>query len=363
MVLDLRLSAALLVACLALAGCAAPAVEPTPAPPTGRAPTATPPEAPASALRLEPALDGFSRPLLLTHDGTGALYVAEQDGRIWRIERGERALWLDIDEQVGSSGNEQGLLGLAFEPGTRRAYVSYTDNGGDSILSRLHEDGREEVILRVDQPYSNHNGGHVAFGPDGHLYYGLGDGGSANDPQGNGQDPDALLGSLLRLDVSGESGYEAPPDNRYAEVWAKGLRNPWRFTFDRATGDLYIADVGQGAREEINYVRAGTPGGLNFGWPAYEGTQRRELRAAFSPVTPPVHEYPLRVEGRCAVIGGHVYRGAAEPGLQGAYLFGDHCSGEIWGLRFEEGEWRAALLLASGLNITSFGEDAEGEMY
>ena len=358
-----------LTVALLLAGCATPDVVPTPTPPATRtAPTSSAaPE--GTEVRLELVADGFSRPLGLTHDAEGALYVVEQDGKIWKLSGNERALWLDLDERVGSQGNEQGLFGLAFEPGSARSYVSYTDVEGNSVLSRLDADLREEVILRVDQPYGNHNGGHIAFGPDGYLYFGLGDGGSGGDPHGNGQDPNALLGSLLRLDVSGASGYDAPPDNPYVggggkpEVWAKGLRNPWRFSFDRATDDLYIADVGQGAWEEIDYVPAGTGAGMNLGWAAFEANERNNLRAAFSEVTPPVHAYPLRVDGHCAVVGGHVYRGAASPALEGEYLFGDHCSGEIWGLRFVEGAWRVRLLLDTELNITSFGEDAEGEMY
>ena len=368
MVVDRRLIALLLA--LLAAGCTS-GVAPTPAPaslPGASTPDTGGPDAPAArGVSLEPFLHGFSRPLLLTHDAEGALYVVEQDGRIWRVEEDAREAWLDIDAKVGSLGNEQGLLGLAFD-GDGRAYVSYTDNEGDSVLAR-YVDGQEEVILRVDQPYGNHNGGHVAIGPDGYLYFGLGDGGSGNDPHGNGQDPNALLGSLLRLDVDWPTGYEVPPDNPYvggggrSEVWAKGLRNPWRFSFDRGTGDLYIADVGQGAREEIDFVPAGAAGGLNFGWAAYEGSERRELRSAFSEVTPPVHDYPLREEGRCAIVGGHVYRGVREPALTGAYLFGDHCSGEIWALRFVDGAWAVALLLDSDLNITSFGDDAEGEVY
>ena len=360
---------ALLLYALVLAGCAAPDVAPTPTPPATRAAPTSAPPAEEPAARLEPFASGFARPLLLTHDAEGALYVLEQDGRIWRLQEDARELWLDLDENVNSAGNEQGLLGLAWEPEGGRAYVSYTRNDGHSVLSRLDAQKREEVLLVVAQPYGNHNGGHVAFGPDGFLYYGLGDGGAGNDPQGNGQDPHALLGSLLRLDVSGESGYEVPHDNPFvdgggaAQVWAKGLRNPWRFSFDRATGDLFLADVGQGAWEEIDYVPAGTRGPLNFGWAAYEAHERNALRQAFSDVTPPVHAYPLRVDGHCAVIGGHVYRGSASPSLAGAYLFGDHCSGEIWTLRYVESEWRVQLLLDTELSITSFGEDAEGEMY
>lgn len=356
------------------------ATGPTPGgttPATGPISTTPPSPGPATGVDLTLVADGLAAPTLLVDVPGVGLVAGEQDGRLVRLH--DKTVLLDIRDRVGSGG-ERGLLGFAPHPDDPRVGIaSYTDQAGDSVLSRFMQVGDgdgaafdpagEEVLLRVDQPYANHNGGHVAFGPDGFLYYGLGDGGSGGDPHGNGQDKDALLGSILRLDV-GVSGEARPAaGNPYVdaegadEVWAKGLRNPWRFSFDRANGDLFIADVGQGAREEIDYVAAGTPGGLNFGWPAYEGNERHALRPAFSEVTPPVHDYPLREQGRCAIIGGHVYRGEREPALDGSYLFGDHCSGEIWSLRFEEGAWTVRLLLDSELNITSFGEDADGEVY
>lgn len=397
-----------LLAVALVAGCASPGEVPTPgvpaptppAPtPSPAAPTTTPPGTPTAAsptppaamepgparLRLDAFLDGLSRPLLVTHagDDSGRLFVVEQTGRILLVRGGKVAdePFLDIRERTVATG-ERGLLGLAFPPRHEEdgvAYVSYTDTSGDSILARYRlangtrdrlDRDSEEVILKVDQPYANHNGGHVAFGPDGMLYYGLGDGGSAGDPQGNGQNPNALLGSLLRLDVDVATGYAAPEDNPYkhgngrAEVWAKGLRNPWRFSFDRATGDLYIGDVGQNKREEIDFQPANAPGGANYGWNIFEGTERFKLIGEpFSETTAPVAEYPTREEGACAVTGGYVYRGAAIPPLVGTYLYADYCSGKMWGLRFADGAWRSEPLLETGLQVSSFGEDEEGELF
>lgn len=351
-----------------VAGCAL-GPDPPPAPPT---------EDPEP--RLEPFLDGFAQPVLLVDDPAteGALYVVEQAGRAWRVVDGTRdpQLFLDVRALV-KSGGEQGLLGMAFEPEgrPRRLYVSYTDLAGESVLARYPlvegavDADAAEILLTVDQPYANHNGGHVLFGPDGLLYYGLGDGGSAGDPHGNGQNPRALLGSLLRLDVRPERGYAIPPDNPYAdgkegapEVWAKGLRNPWRFSFDRATGDLWIADVGQNSLEEVDRLPAGSPGGANFGWNVYEGTRRFSLLGqAFSEPVMPVSEYG-REEG-CSITGGLVYHGPGAPHLEGKYLFSDYCSGRLWSLTREGDAWRRELLLDTELRVTSFGEDERGEAY
>jgi glucose/arabinose dehydrogenase len=334
-------------------------------------------------VRLSPVLDGFQSPLLLVDDPAtrGEAYVVEQGGRVWRVAQGVRdpAPFLDLTPLV-RSGGEQGLLGLAFGPAgetPRRLYASYTDAQGDSVLARYLLDAEGHVdpasaepLLKVDQPYANHNGGHVLFGPDGFLYVGLGDGGSAGDPQGNGQDPHALLGSLLRLDVRPATGYAIPPDNPYAEgrdgrpeVWAKGLRNPWRFTFDRETGDLYIGDVGQNKVEEIDFQPAGQGRGANYGWNVFEGASRYKLLGSpFSDPVPPVAEYGH--EDGCSVTGGHVYRGAAVPALRGVYLFGDYCSGSLWGLVHKaDGTWAMAKLLDTGLRISSFAEDEDGELY
>lgn len=346
---------------LALSGCfrddAPPAATPQPLPTP-----ATPPDDRGPPIALEPYLSGFSSPLLLTHDGeAGIVYVAEQGGKLFRIAGAARELVIDVSADV-SAGGERGLLGVAFDPASDRYYLSYTDGEGDTVLQRVHEDGRRETILAVDQPYSNHNGGHLVFGPDGSLWLGLGDGGSSGDPQGNGQDPEALLGSLLRLDVSGEAGYVSPPDNFREEIWAKGLRNPWRFSFDRETRDLYVADVGQNQYEEVNFVLAGTPAGVNFGWNAFEGTHAYGvINRPFSTPAHPVAEY-THADG-CSVTGGFVYRGAAEPALVGIYFLADYCSGKIWGLRQTSGAWSLVELLDTDLSISSFGEDAAGELF
>jgi glucose/arabinose dehydrogenase len=368
----LRLAAVALAALL-LSGCAARQQPPA-------APATSVPAADSwPRLALAPLVSGLDAPLDLVPAPDGRLLVVEQAGLVlaWRDGALDADPFLDV-RNLTLSGGERGLLGLAFD-GRGRAYVSYTDLGGSSVLARyrLLADGdadpaSAETLLRVQQPFPNHKGGDVAFGPDGDLYYGLGDGGSEGDPQGNGQNPRTLLASMLRLDVSGERGYAIPATNPWAhggagppEVWAKGLRNPWRFSFDRATGDLYVADVGQDKWEEIDYVPRGSATSLplNFGWNAFEGDHVYDpLTRPFSAVTAPVAEYS-HAEGGCAVIGGFVYRGAALPGLRGTYLFGDECSGKVWGLRHEAGGWNRTLLMTTGLQISSFGQDASGELY
>jgi glucose/arabinose dehydrogenase len=328
--------------------------------------------------------DGFERPLLLTNagDGSGRLFVVDQNGQIWVIENGDTlaAPFLDISGEVGSQGNEQGLLGLAFDPdyeNNGNFYVNYTDLNGDTVIARFRvsndvnraDAGSEEVLLQVDQPYSNHNGGNLAFGPDGYLYAGLGDGGDQGDPHGNGQSLDTLLGKLLRIDVHSGSPYAIPADNPYAnggglpEIWAYGLRNPWRFGFDSATGDLYIADVGQDAWEEVDFLPAGTAGGSNFGWNLFEGNHPYQgTPPDGTTFITPVAEY--QHGGRCSITGGYVYRGVALSAWQGVYFYGDYCSGEILGLlQHSDGTWESQLLYALDMNITSFGLDENGELY
>lgn len=333
---------------------------------------------------LQKVVDGLERPLYVTHagDGSGRLYILEQPGWVRVLEDGRllETPFLDLTDRVLSRGNEQGLLGLAFSPDFRESgifYIHYTGRpDGRTVLSRFRlRDGdprrgdaaSEEVLLTVEQPYANHNGGALLFGPDGYLYLALGDGGSAGDPGNHAQDLGSLLGKILRLDVSQPGPYRIPPDNPFVggqgreEIWAYGLRNPWRISFDRATGDLYIADVGQNAIEEVNFQPAGSPGGENYGWRVWEGSRRYAQGEAPGAVFP-VAEY-THAEGGCSITGGYVYRGQAIPALVGIYLYGDYCTGYIWGLKQQDGQSQTGRLLDTSLNITSFGEDEAGEVY
>jgi len=321
---------------------------------------------------------GLSRPVGLTNagDGSGRLFILEQEGLI-RIVKDHELLeepFLDMRDRVGSNANEQGLLGLAFHPGYQENgtfYVNYTDGDGGTVIARFNvstdpnrADPASEVrLLQIQQPYGNHNGGSIAFGPDGYLYIGTGDGGSGGDPQGNGQSLDTLLGKILRLDVDNGEPYAVPAGNLEGEIWAYGLRNPWRFSFDRLSGDLYIGDVGQGDWEEIDYWPVGNPGGANFGWNFREGAH------PFTGSPPvgvdlidPVVEYDHSLG--ISVTGGVVYRGAALSGYYGIYFYGDYGSGRVWGLFPDlDGGWKNQILFESGANITSFGEDEDGEVY
>ena len=389
-----------------LAACnAAPVVTTSPSEPSPQspAPTNIPPatqtqqEQPSPAKTLPPpsfgnpdaytwqlVLEGFQMPLLVTHAGDGSerLFIVEQAGVIVVLENGVRLAepFLDIRYEVGSRANEQGLLGLAFHPDyptNGYFYVNYTGLDGDTAVSRFRvsadpnraEPDSELRLLHVSQPYSNHNGGHMAFGPDGYLYIGLGDGGSANDPLGSGQSLQTLLGKLLRIDVDSAEPYAIPHDNPFAaggglpEIWVYGLRNPWRFSFDRATSDLYIADVGQNEWEEVHMLPAGTTGGANLGWSYYEGSNNfRGTPPQGATFVFPVAEYNHR--GRCSVTGGYVYRGANLPAWNGVFFYGDFCSGEIMGLYFAtDGSWVSDVLWNTQALVTSFGEDEAGEIY
>jgi uncharacterized protein (TIGR03437 family) len=277
--------------------------------------------------------------------------------------------------------SERGLLGLAFPPGLaqkQRFYVDYTDVNGDTIIAQYRmsanpdvaDSGSETVLMKIAQPFPNHNGGQVRFGPDGYLYIAMGDGGSAYDPMGNGQNPGVLLGKLLRIDVESAPGQvRIPPDNPFVntpgargEIWAYGLRNPWRFSFDRATRDLWIADVGQDSYEEIDYQLASSHGGENYGWVVMEGMYCVKPGCSTEGLTLPVAEY-AHGAGDCSVIGGFLYRGSLSPGLRGIYFYGDLCTGRIWGLERHGTAWNSSLLLSSGFSITTFGEDEAGEIY
>ncbi|MCQ3937435.1 MAG: glucose dehydrogenase [Chloroflexi bacterium] len=316
---------------------------------------------------------GLTRPVDIqsARDGSGRLFVIEKYGAI-RIFKDGTLLpqpFLNIDDRVNDTSNEMGLLGLAFHPDFERNgffYVNYTGSGGHTRISRFQANGdtadpnSEKVLLIVDQPFPNHNGGAVVFGPDGYLYLGLGDGGAAGDPFKNGQNTRSLLGKILRIDVNNGDPYAIPADNPFGnEVWAYGLRNPWRISFDRATGDLWIGDVGQNALEEIDLLPAGSPGGVNFGWSIMEGSRGYDGDPDPS-LTLPVAEYSH--EFGCSVTGGYVYRGSM-PEWNGVYLYGDYCSGIIWGLIRSNGQWQSRVLFEAGGTITSFGEDEAGEVY
>jgi glucose/arabinose dehydrogenase len=277
---------------------------------------------------------------------------------------------LDISAEV-TTGSEQGLLGLAFHPDGSRLYVNFTNTAGDTVVREYgFAGGRADVtsarqVLFVDQPFANHNGGNLAFGPDGFLYIGLGDGGAANDPAGNAQNPDSLLGKMLRIDprTSGANAYRIPPDNPFGdEIWAMGLRNPWRYSFDRATGDLWTGDVGQNAWEEVDFQPASSKGGDNYGWDRMEGNHSVEG-------SPPArHHGPIYEYGHgsdnCSVTGGYVYRGSKIRDLIGAYLFADFCAGRL--RAFVEKDARATehrFLGPQVGSLSSFGEDSLGELY
>jgi len=324
-------------------------------------------------------------------DGSGRLFVVEQTGAVRIVRDGAlvTAPFINISRAI-SRGGEQGLLGLAFHPSYRtngKLYLSYTDVAGTSVIREYRVSSSDpdrvdgssgRTLLRVKQPFDNHNGGHIAFGPDGYLYVGLGDGGSGGDPGNRAQSRSTLLGKLLRIDVNKRTGslaYGIPSTNPYVgrsgldQIWASGLRNPWGFSFDRVTGDLWIGDVGQNAWEEVD--RALAVGGrnagraLNFGWHVLEGAH------CFLPSsgclrtgkTLPLTEYGHSA-GRCSITGGHVYRGSAYPDLVGAYFFGDYCSGEIWYVDRAAARGVAPrLALDTGASVTSFGEDQAGELY
>jgi len=317
-------------------------------------------------------------------DTSGRLFVVEQTGKIRIVEGGgdggvvERP-FLDLSREVDLAGNERGLLGLAFAPDyakSRRFFVAYTVRGAVRVVRhRVTEDPRlaesaGTTILEMDDPASNHNGGGLAFGPDGMLWIGTGDGGSGGDPWDNARNSKTLLGKMLRLDVSGER-YAIPRDNPFAgrsgyadEIWALGLRNPWRYSFDRQTGELWIGDVGQNAWEEIDVIDPTRGGGAHFGWRTMEGFHCFQPGSGCDSagLTLPVHAYGRR-DG-CSVTGGYVYRGSAIPTLAGAYLFGDYCTGRVWMLRrAPSGAVTVERLIDSKVEISSFGEDTAGELY
>lgn len=328
----------------------------------------------ARAYLWEQVIGDLKRPVdIQSPPGDDRLFILEQDGRIRLWQNGQLLPepFLDITDRVGTRGSEQGLLGLAFHPRFSENgyfYVNYTDRQGNTVIARFQASpgatqapaASEKRLLYIPQPYPNHNGGGMAFGPDGYLYLGLGDGGSAGDPQNHAQNPRALLGKLLRIDVDSGDPYAIPPDNPFGnEVWAYGLRNPWRFAFDR-NGDLYIADVGQNKWEEVDFLPAGTLGGANFGWNLWEGNHPYKFNPPAEGMIFPVAEYGH--DQGCSITGGVVYRGSM-PEWQGVYFFGDYCSGVIWGLLRTPQGWQMQRLFETGANITTFGQDANGEVY
>ena len=334
----------------------------------------------------------FSSPVFVTHsgDGSGRLYIVEQTGRIKILLNGSvlATPFLNIAAKI-TNGGERGLLGLAFHPDyktNRKFYVNYTNTSGDTVVAEylrstgsanVADAGSARILLTIDQPYSNHNGGMLAFGPDRYLYVGMGDGGSAGDPGNRAQNVNNLLGKILRIDVDNKDTgkqYATPSSNPFDgatngadEVWSYGLRNPWRFSFDRRTGDLWIGDVGQNRWEEIDRSTAGASGagrGVNYGWRVMEGN------ACYSPSsgcntsgkTRPIAVYSHSVG--CSVTGGYVYRGAQYRELVGGYLFGDYCSGRIWALRAHGPASQSPVLMAdTSLNISSLGEGQDGRLY
>ncbi len=378
---------ALLPFVLTLAACGSPQADAgSPNPPSQ-------PPVQAPAVALQEVVSGLEQPTAVVSagDSSGRLFITQKTGLARIIQDGSVAdtPFLDLTNAV-SNGNEQGLLGLVFHPKyaeNGRFFVNYTRGNGDTIISEftvsddanVADAASERILLTIPQPYDNHNGGNLVFGPDGYLYIGMGDGGAGGDPEEQGQDPSTLLGKMLRIDVDTTGGepYGVPQDNPFVEtegampeIWANGLRNPWRYSFDRETGDLWIADVGQNAFEEINRQAADSTGGENYGWDITEGSSCFNEADATAPLetcdteglTGPVLEYP-HSEGR-SITGGYVYRGEAIPELVGHYVFGDFASGIIWGAAAQgDGGYVSTPLVDSGFNVVAFGEDEAGELY
>lgn len=337
-------------------------------------------------ISLTRTVGGLGQPTYITHadDGSGRLFVVKQVGDIRIIKNGvlQHTPFLDITNRVLSRGAEQGLLSVAFPPGYASKghfYVYYTNTSGNIVVARyfltsnpdVANSKSEQIILTIDHPqFRNHNGGQLAFGPDGYLYISTGDGGGEGDPFNNAQNNNSLLGKLLRIDVESGSGpYTIPLNNPYrqtggyrGEIWALGLRNPWRFSFDRAMGNLYIADVGQNLYEEIDVQPASSTGGENYGWRIMEGNQcYKNTTCNQTGLVLPVVQYD-HSQG-CAIIGGVVYHGHRYPPMQGIYFYGDYCSGRIWGLKRSGTAWENTLLLNAPFRISSFGEDGAGNLY
>lgn len=347
----------------------------------------------AQSINLEPYGSGFSSPIGIYNAGDARLFIVERSGRIDIIDANGAVLstpFLDIDDRVVATGgfSERGLLGLAFDPDydtNGYFYVHYSSNAGDSQISRFSvmadnpnraDADSEFQILTMDQPYQNHNGGDLQFGQDGFLYIGMGDGGFAGDPENRAQNPMSFMGKMLRIDVkdiNDVTPYHIPADNPFAgsltvlnEIWSLGLRNPWRFSFDRLTGDMYIADVGQDAWAEIDFEAAGSTGGKNFGWRCYEGDHPYNLNGCGSigDYEGPIYEYAHGPNSPCSITGGYVYRGCKYADLYGKYIYADYCSGDIWTLSNENGNWvNEDTNNTISTDWSSFGEGADGTIY
>lgn len=342
-------------------------------------------------IELEPFISGLNQPIAIRHAKDDRIFIVERRGAI-RIVNAEGQLvskaFLDIDAQVSPPNGERGLLGLAFHPAyadNGYFFVNYTNNQGNTVIARFSvkpdnaneaDSGSEKILLTINQPFSNHNGGDLAFGPDGYLYIPMGDGGDGGDPQNFAQNRQSLLGKMLRINVNEGDPYSIPPDNPFIEnattadeIWALGLRNPWRFSFDRLTGDIWIGDVGQGNWEEVSRQSADSQGGENYGWRCYEGNGNFNLNGCSdrSDYTFPVHVYTSddAFGAGCSVTGGYVYRGAEFPALFGHYIYADYCSGRFWSLKpDEQGGWiNTELLNGSNFNFATFGEDQDGNLY
>lgn len=332
---------------------------------------------------------GFNKPVYLTHCGDHRKFVVEQPGRIKVIDSLGNVLptnFINLTARVYDTGNEQGLLGLAFHPDYANNgyfYVNYTDNNQNTQISRFSvsandpnvaDPNSEVMILNITQPYSNHNGGCIQFGPDGYLYIGMGDGGSGGDPGNRAQNRTNNLGKMLKIDIDNGTPYGIPPTNPFVndpttndEIWAIGLRNPWRFSFDRQTHDLWIGDVGQNNWEEIDNQPAASTGGENYGWRCYEGINHVYNNAGCGPAAnyvAPVWEYSHAGLACASVSGGYVYRGTMQPRLDGYYFYAEYCDGRLWALRNNNGTWANNLAGTFGAyNLVSFGEDVDGELF
>lgn len=355
---------------------------------------------PPDDLQLVPVISGLSSPVAIRHagDGSGRLFIVQQGGiiSIWDGTTLLPTPFLNITTSV-DSGGEQGLLGLAFHPNYASNgyfYVNYTYDPGPGLdrtrIARYSvsagnpdvADPSETVLMEIEQDFANHNGGDIHFGPDGYLYIGMGDGGSGGDPNNRAQDLTQLLGKMLRIDVDGatragrgvitgcglQANYSIPLDNPFVgngnacdEIWAYGVRNPWRFSFDRITGALFIGDVGQGVWEEIDFQASTSPGGENYGWRCYEGTHEYNTNGCSGPFVDPILEYQ-HLSGRNSITGGYAYRGHGIAGFDGTYLFADFTTGEIW-FATQNGGWSATVWANTSLGISSFGEDEDGELY